>query len=98
MSPSTRRDVLGIVLVALAYFLASQIAFLFPDANTALMVIWPAAGIGLSSLLLSPRRLWPAMLGALYAAGSLADILQGRPLAASLGFKHVPLYRNRGRL
>ncbi|MBN1888438.1 MAG: MASE1 domain-containing protein [Thermoflexales bacterium] len=81
-----RWDVLRLVLIALAYFLAHQVAFLFPYAERVLPAVWPASGIGLAALLLSPRRLWPAIAGALFAAGYSADLLAGRSALASLGF------------
>ncbi len=71
---------------ALAYFLAHQVAFLFPDANRVLMAIWPAGGVGLAAFLLSPRRLWPAMAATLFVAGNAANLLAGRPFVASVGF------------
>jgi PAS domain S-box-containing protein len=73
-------------VVALAYFLAHQISFLFPDSARILMAVWPAGGIGLAALLLMPRRLWPAIIATLFAAGNIANILSGRPVVNSLGF------------
>ncbi len=75
-----------VLLFAASYFLAHRLAFLFPDAGKVLTTIWPAGGLGLAALLLSPRRLWPAMLAALFVAGNLADVLAGRSLASGLGF------------
>ncbi len=81
-----RNQVLRIVLVALAYFFAHQISFFYPDAASVLMVIWPAGGVGLAALLLSERRLWPAILAVLFVTGTIADLIAGRPLVGSLGF------------
>ncbi len=75
-----------LALIALAYFIAHYISFMFPDAEKVLVVVWLAGGIGLAALLLSPRRLWPAILAALFAAGVSADLLFGRPLILSIGF------------
>jgi PAS domain S-box-containing protein len=80
------QNVLRVALVALAYFVAHQIAFLFPDAEQVLMAVWPAGGIGLASLLLSPRRLWPWILVGIFLAGNSANLLAGRPLVNSVGF------------
>lgn len=79
-------DVFRIAIVAPAYFAAHRIAFLFPDAENILAAIWPAGGIGLAALLLCPRRLWPAILAALFVAGNSANLLEGRPLFNSIGF------------
>ena len=50
------------------------------------MAIWPAAGVGLAALLLSPRRLWLPILVALFVAGYSADLLAGRSPVSSVGF------------
>lgn len=72
--------------IALAYFFASFVSFLFPDTQKVLMAVWPPAGVGLAALLLSPKRLWPAILLAIFAAGNAANLIQHRPLLNSLGF------------
>ena len=80
------RNFLTILIIAVSYFLAHKISFLFPDSARVLMAIWPAAGIGLASLLITPRYLWPAILAALFIAGNTANLLGGRPLINSVGF------------
>lgn len=80
------RDALWIAFLALAYFLAHELALLLPDAQKVVTAIWPAGGIGLAGLLLSPRRRWPIILPFLFVAGCSSDLLSGRPLLASLGF------------
>ena len=82
----TVRHVLWVALIGVMYFLAHQISFLFPDAEKILMAIWPAAGIGLAALLLSPRRLWPAIAAVLFIAGNSANLIEGRPFIGSVGF------------
>jgi hypothetical protein len=52
-----RKEWLTLMIIGTAYFLAHQISYLFPDMSKILMAIWPAAGIGLASLLLTPKRL-----------------------------------------
>lgn len=44
---------------------------------------WPAAGVGIVALLISPRRWWPALVGAVFVANFLANAFGGRPLDAS---------------
>ncbi|EPR42111.1 multi-sensor signal transduction histidine kinase [Desulfovibrio sp. X2] len=75
-----------LLVAAVGYFVANKIALFFPDAESILTAVWPAAGVGLASLLLAPRRLWPAVLAAVFLAGNAANLLSGRPLANSLGF------------
>ncbi len=84
--PTWRADSVRIAGFALAYFLAHLISFFFPDSQKVLMAVWPAGGIGLAALLLSPRRLWPALIAALFVSGVCADVLDKRLLPASLGF------------
>ena len=81
-----RGNIITIAVIALAYFLAHQISFFFPDSGSVLMTIWPSAGIGLAAMLLNPRRLWPWICAALFISGNMANILSDRPLAVSLGF------------
>ncbi len=73
-------------LSSLAYFAAQALAFQFPDSFGLVAAIWPAAGIALASLLLSPKRLWPALLACLFAVGLAANLTTQRPLLASVGF------------
>lgn len=82
----SRRESLTIGAVAVAYFLANKLALFFPDAEAILAAVWPAGGIALAALLRLPRRLWPAMLAVVFAAGNAANLLSGRPLANSVGF------------
>ncbi len=68
------------------YFSAQVLAFQFPGSFGLVSAIWPAAGIALAALLLSPRRLWPATLGCLFAAGLAANLTTPRSFAVSAGF------------
>src|ERR1035441_2190005 len=74
------QNALWIAFLALAYFVAHEAALLFPDAQKVVAAVWPAGGIGLAALLLSPRRRWPLVLALLFLAGILADLLSGRSL------------------
>ena len=80
------RDALWIAFLALAYFLAHEVALLVPDAQKLVAAIWPASGIGLAALLLSPRRRWPVILLILFLAGISADVWSGLSLLASVAF------------
>ena len=84
--PASGREALWIAFLALAYFLAHEVALLLPDAHKVVAAVWPAGGIALAALLLSPRRHWPAILPILLLAGCASDLLSGRPFFASLGF------------
>ena len=83
---STRRDALVVAVVGVAYFLAFRLAFLYPEAQRVVSAVWPVAGVGLASLLLTPRRLWPALAGAMFVVGSAANLSVGMTLVASFGY------------
>lgn len=85
-SSTFKQDALRIAGLACAYFLSHHGAFIFPDTEKVLAAVWPAGGIGVAALLLSPRRLWPAILAAMFVAGNTANLLVGRPLFNSIGF------------
>jgi PAS domain S-box-containing protein len=74
--------VAGLVVAALA---AGLIGIEISDAADATASWWPAAGVGVLALLVSPRSWWPRLVAALFAANLLANVLGGRPWDASLG-------------
>jgi len=75
-----------IASVSLAYFSTQMLAFQFPDTFGLVAAIWPAAGIALAALLLSPRCHWVPLLGCLFIAGLAANLTTQRPVIASVGF------------
>ena len=92
----TKQRVAYIACIGAAYFLAHQIAFLFPDTEKVLMAMWPAGGIGLAALLLSPVRLWPAIIAVIFIAGNTANLMAGRPMVGSLGFMTANILESLG--
>lgn len=82
----SRRELAWLGVIAVSYFLAHQVAFLFPDAERVLYAVWPAGGIGLAALLLNRRGIWGWIVPALFVAGVSASLTQGRPLYASVGY------------
>jgi PAS domain S-box-containing protein len=88
-SPKSLRTSFPLIRIgvcSLAYFLAQVLAFQFPDSFGLVASIWPAAGIALASLLLSPRRFWPALLGCLFVSGLAANLTTARPVIVCVGF------------
>ncbi len=96
-SKNYRGDILKIAIIALAYFLAHQIAFFFPDSEKVIMAIWPAGGIGLAAFLLMPYRLWPALIAVFYLSGISADVfLANRPFLAAVGYMTANMVESLG--
>ena len=79
------RDNGWILFPAVAYFLAVELGLRFPFRQQVPAAIWPASGVGIAALLIGTRSRWPAILPALFFTGLAADLLFGRPLAASVG-------------
>ncbi len=95
--PSSRRtDFAAIGFCALVYFLAHQLSFYFPDSQKILMAVWPAGGIGLAALLLSPRRLWPSLFATLFVSGVCVEWIVFMAIwlvASNVAFQpHNPLH------
>jgi PAS domain S-box-containing protein len=75
-----------LALIGAAYFIAHELAFIFPDSAGVLEAIWPAGGVGLAALLLTQKSQWRSVVSVLYVAGCAADLLARRPIFASLGY------------
>jgi len=73
-------------VTSVAYFAAQELAFQFPDSFGLVAAIWPAAGIALASLLLTPKRHWTLLLACLFLSGIGANLTTTRPFWASFGF------------
>jgi integral membrane sensor domain MASE1 len=72
-----------VALLALAYLAAHNLAYQFLVPTGVLAAIWPAAGLALAVLLLTPRQWWPSMLAVINLAASMTA---GRTFAVSAGF------------
>lgn len=84
--PGARSDVLHAGLFALAYFVGAETAYALSLGPSVGGTFWPPGGIALAALLVAPRRLWPQLLAAGFAANFVSDQLHGQTLAASLAF------------
>ncbi|MCX6154879.1 MAG: PAS domain-containing protein [Candidatus Kapabacteria bacterium] len=80
------KQLLIIAVIAIIYFLTTFVTFVFSSSQNLISPIWPAAGIGLAALLLNHRKLWPALIIAIFISGNIANIISGKPLVASFGF------------
>ena len=83
-----RRRLLVTGLV-LATFVAGLIGIELSDATDVTASWWPAAGVGVVALFLSPRSWWGRLVAALFLANLLANIVGGHPWDASVGLALV---------
>jgi signal transduction histidine kinase len=74
------------LLVAVSYFVGSQIGFLFTPSETPIATFWPPNAILLAAFLLAPPRIWWAFLLAVLPAHLLIQLRTGIPLLSSLGW------------
>lgn len=78
----------GIALVAgvvgVAYAALSQYVLWLNDPVNAGAGFWPAAGLTLAALLLTPRRAWPPILLAVAVAEIAGGLVHGYPLGATV--------------
>jgi integral membrane sensor domain MASE1 len=56
------RTALLALLVAISYYVGSQIGFLFTPTQTPIATFWPPNAILLAAFLLAPTRMWWAFL------------------------------------
>lgn len=71
------------VALVIATLGAGVVGIAITDSSEATAVWWPAAGVGLVTLLVLPRRWWPTLIPSLTAAYVLANLVSGRPLDAA---------------
>jgi PAS domain S-box-containing protein len=80
------RELALLLLFCAAYLTAYKAAFLLPATAGVIAAIWPASGVALAAVLLTPRRLWPATFIALFAVGLTVNLAAGKMLSHSLFF------------
>lgn len=74
------------LVVAAVYFAAARYMVALHDLAGLGAVFWPSAGVTVAGLLLSPRRMWPAILVAIGLAELTNGLLSGFALVPSLGW------------
>lgn len=74
------------VLVAIAYAAGSMVSYTLINLSSAGAVFFPAAGVSLAALTLSPTSRWPAILATVAVTEFVIDTVQGHPVPAALGF------------
>ena len=90
-------DLPRLAALGIVYFLAVKLSYLFPDSANVMAVIWPASGISLAALLLSPRDKWPTVLAVVGAADFVAKLTIGKSVLISAGFMIANLAEAAGR-
>lgn len=83
---SAQRGRAVLLVSACVYAATFLVGFALPTYAKGFSAVWPAGGIALAVLLLSPTHRWPAQVLAFFVAGNVANLLAGKPLGASLGF------------
>jgi hypothetical protein len=75
-----------LAFIALAYFVAARLGLLFVVQPENFAGIWPASGVALAALLLSPWTERFAVLVVIFAVNALSNLTTGNSLAVSAGF------------
>lgn len=82
----SRAPVPAALLALAGVYLLGLSAVLFAPEGSRVAVWWPAAGLSVATLLLTPRRWrWVVVLGIALSSG-LANLTAGRPVGAAVGF------------
>ena len=83
VAPVLNTPVVALV-VAIGYYLGSQIGFLLTPTSTPIATFWPPNAILLAALLLTPARVWWVLVLALFPAHLFVQLRAHIPLVASL--------------
>lgn len=81
-----QRTVSTMLLVATGYYIGTRIGFVFTPRNQPNSTFWPANAILLAALLLAPRRMWWALLLAVFPIHMLAQLQNGVPAWTAVGW------------
>src|SRR5215469_5685157 len=74
------------LVVAIGYYLGSQIGFLLTPASTPIATFWPPNAILLGALLLTPARIWWVLVLAVFPAHLFVQLRTGIPLLSALAW------------
>ena len=74
------------LMVALGYYLAARLGFVFTLQPHPISTLWPPNALLMAALLLTPVRAWWVMIAAILPAHLLAELQSGVPLAMVLGW------------
>ena len=82
---STHRQLSFSALVALAYYLGTQVGFLLNPHEIPVATFWPPNAILLAAFLIAPFRMWWIILAAVFPAHLLVQLPFGVPFATAVG-------------
>ena len=74
------------LLVAIGYYVGSQIGFLLTPAGTPIATFWPPNAVLLGALLLTPARVWWVLVLAVFPAHLFVQLRTGIPLVSALAW------------
>ena len=74
------------VLLGLGYFALAWASVQLTPYAGGVAYVWPAGGVALATLLLAPRRHWPYILFAVFAANALNALAGGHSLEVAALF------------
>ena len=74
------------LVVAISYYLGTKIGFLLTPVQTPIATFWPPNAILLGAFLLSPKRMWWALVLAVLPAHLLVQLQAGVPVVRTLGW------------
>ena len=74
------------VALLVAVYAAGVGAVAFRPAGDPVAAFWPAAGLGVALIALTPRRWWPGLAGGIVVASAAANLTGGRELPVSVLF------------
>ena len=74
------------LLVAIGYYVGSQIGFFFTPPHTPLSILWPPNAILLAAFLLTPRRIWWVLVLAIFPVHFLVQLSMAIPALSALGW------------
>src|SRR5947199_4620761 len=74
------------LVVALSYYVGSQIGFLLTPASTPIATFWPPNAILLAAFLLTSPRIWWVLVLAVFPAHLLVQLRTGIPLVTALAW------------
>src|ERR1039458_9934668 len=74
------------LIVGVVYATFAELSFLLSHSLSLGVSVFPAAGVSVVGLLLSPRRAWPVMLAAVFLAEAALDTAHHAGIVVTVGF------------